>query len=305
MRAAIEKFERLTRYPLTEYLRSYNNFLSSHYGNVINYYNGNSQTPNGESFEALNELNIKTQRLKSSISIYKNRMTSSEYWDLIDFIDDIHQSIDTINNISKWLRSSIEKNNFSPDVEVRRTLTQRQTIEDLAFETGSVDPNNDWISIALRNDIREEAYTPDGGNVLTVGYKNRRRIFINTVVDNISGINVYGLDLDKNLTFEDDDLKVLSYTDTIQQSVNVLAGLKQGAVPEFPSDGIQPDLVIGQNRNSVAYPVLTRQFYRTFRTDDTLKNLTITNIEVRQDSLFVEFSIRTRLDETVITETLL
>lgn len=301
----LETFEKDTRYNISNYLQSYNDFIKINRRRVFDYYNGDEKKPHRPSFDLLSDLLIESEKISDLIQIHKDKMTSGKYWELIDFIEDVRGSLWTIENSSKWLRSSIEKNDFNTNIEVERIIKQNETLEKISSDTGSVDPDNQWIAIALRNDLREEQYDSDGGNLIVSGYQNRATIKLKSVVDNIKGINIYGLDIDRKITFVDGDISVLSYRDTIYQTVKVLTELKQGQTPEFPQDGIQSDLVVGSNRASIAYPVLMRQFYNTFRKDDTLKTLTITKIDTFDDRIEIEFSVKTRLDEVVVVNSIL
>jgi len=178
-----------------------------------------------------------------------------------------------------------------------------QTLENLSKTVGSVDVENDWIKIALRNDLAEEDYTTEGGNVLSIAFRNKLKINIQSIVDNIDGEKIYGIDINKQITFIDDDLQALSYQDTIKQTVDVLANLRMGHTPEFPLDGVQSKLVVGSNRNSVAYPILFRQLYSTFQKDDTLKSFAVKKIENTEDILEMDFEVETRFGEVVPTKT--
>lgn len=295
----ISDFEKITNFKLTEYLKDYVDFTNVGRLKVIDYYSGRSGAPNTDAFKALDYLLVSSRDLVAVIDGNENRLSDGRFWELIELLSEIETSISTIDNSSKWLRSAITKGNYSPQIEIDRVLRQFQTIEGVASETGSNNPDNDWINISLRNDLKEEDYTPSGGNILKVIGSNRFSLQLRTVVDNISGKKVYGIDLNRRLTFTDNDLEALSYDDTIKQTVSILANLKRGDTPEFPEDGIQTSLVSGANRNTVAYQILIRQYINTFERDDTLKALKIVDIKTVQDSLAISFEIETRLSEII------
>lgn len=295
----VSQFENVTRYPLARYLSEYASFIDNGRSDILDFYAGNVDRPNEKSFEKLSELLKKTETVNATIESYRSRLNNGAYWELVELLSNVAVSLSTIENSSKWLRSAIAKNNFTPEVELEYVLQQIQTLEDVSVSIGSNNRDSDWVTIALRNDLIEEEYTPDGGNSLIVGYRNKLTVRLNSVVDNIIGERAYGIDFDRKITFEDNDLKALSYKDTMIQTVNVLANLRQGQTPEFPQDGIQSSLVVGSNRAAIAYPILFRQFYATFRRDDTLKSLTVTKIENTEDALIMDFSVETRLGEEV------
>lgn len=298
----VSDFELITRYPLGDYLNKFTEFIDNGRSDILDYYGGAVSKPNESSFTKLKNLLEEGSRIDELTDLHRDRLNNGAFWELVEVISDIQSSLWTIDNASKWLRSAISKNNFNPNTELQHVLNQLQTLESIAEEVGSSDRDNDWVTIALRNDLAEDQYTTKGGNLLLAGYKNKASIKLDSVVDNITGENVYGIDLDQKIQFIDNDLLALSYRDTIFQSVSILSTLKQGQTPEFPEDGIQSDLIVGSNRSAISYPILMKQYYNTFRRDDTLKSLTITKIEAQVDQLTVEFNIRTRLDETIIKE---
>lgn len=299
----VSSFSKITNYNLKDYLSRYTMFIDNMRDNILNYYAGNTQVPDEDSFDELRYLINQTQQVRQAIDNHNNQFKNAMFWELVDVLTEIDTSLQTTDNSSKWLRSAISKNNFSPQVEVDYMLKQLQTLEDVAVQTGYSDQQNDWVTIALRNDLKEEQYTPQGGNNLLVGYSNFNTIVINSIVDNILGEKVYGIDIDRKITFVNNDIKTLSYKQSIKQAVDILANLRQGQTPEFIEDGIQSSNVVGSNRSNISYPILYRQIYATFKKDDRLKALTVTNIENKQDRLMIEFTVQTRLGEQIIQQT--
>jgi len=134
------------------------------------------------------------------------------------------------------------------------TLKQNQTIENLIQDIGSSNRDQDWINLALRNDLKEEDYTPEGGVVLKATFQNNAKIEILSVLDNIQGTNVYGKDIYRRFIFEDNDLLSLSPENTIHQAFDINIELRRGDNPEFANDGLQSSLIVGSNLNSILYP---------------------------------------------------
>jgi len=300
----ITQISSILRYDVSQYLNRYVDFIENDRQRIFDYYKGSLNRLNIDSFNRLEQLLVDTNKVNSLVEIHKTRLSNSEFWQFIETFTEIEESLLTVDNSSKWLRSVITKNNFSPQVEVSFILKQFQTIEQLTRSLGSNDADNDWIKLALRNDLFESDYTVEGGVEISTSYFNKLSFSINSVVDNIDHEKIYGLDLDRTITFEDDDLRVLSYKETIKQTVNILASLKYGQTPEFPLDGIQMNLVSGSNKASIPYPVLFRQFYTTFQKDDTLKSLSVKTIQNIDDRLEINFEVETRLGEIVPTQTI-
>lgn len=297
----LSKFKRITGFDIEEYLNDIIDFNADSKQDIIDYYSGFTTSPNRSSFKKLEDLLKKHQII--STSIYNNRSSFDNIadWNLLEIIEDLNGKLNVVNESSKFLRSSITKNNFNPNPEVNIFLKQSQTLERLAKdELGADDPQNDWVALAIRNDLIEEDYTPAGGVLLKATFQNGNSLFISSVVDNINDAEAtYGIDIQKKLEFEDNDLKVLSPKETIIQAVVILSELRQNDNPEFPNEGINSRLAVGSNLGSLTYPNLFRQLYNTFSKDDTLKSFAITDVIREQDALFLDFEVQTRSGELV------
>lgn len=297
---AINRFERITRFDLRSYLRDYSAFMRRDRRLIVDYYSGTSRNPNERAFRTLNELLDRSRRLNGVLDNNREQLFGEDIWDLVENISDIEETLITINNTSKWVRSSITQNDFSPGVEINYTLGANQTLEEVSGRVVGADtPQDDWVTIALRNNLEEGDYTTRGGNVLNLGTRNNETIQIQTLVDNITGERVYGLDIDREIAFEGDDIKSLTPRETIQQTVEILTALKQGDIPEFPGDGIQANIITGANINSIPYPVLIRQMTDTFVKDDTLESFRVNRINTDQDNLSIDIQVETRLGDFI------
>ncbi len=301
----IEQFETLTKFSLAQLLLDFSDFINNNRTSITDYYSGLTQSPDEESFRELSRLIEEFERLNNVIENNRDRLTHTLYWELLETISDIRIVLDTIDNSPRWLRSAIARNDFTPGLEVEHTLKMFQTLENVSqLIQGSSDPQNEWVTIAFRNSLREEDYTVDGGNQLQLGFRNRATIQIRSIVDTINGESVYGKDFKRKLSIStsDEEIDVLSPKETIRQTVDILGALKQGDTPEFRGEGIQSGLVVGGNRASISYPVLRRQIVNTFQKDDTLKALRITNISNRDDGVFIEMQVETRINEIISAE---
>jgi hypothetical protein len=72
----------------------------------------------------------------------------------------------------------------------------------------------------------------------------------------------------------------------------------KGSVPEFPQDGIGKDLV-GSNVNAIQYPILLRQQSAVFEKDGRYKSIAINKLETQVESLIMELTVTTKLDEVL------
>lgn len=298
-----EKFKNITGYDISTYFDMFTDFVANYYQNVIDYYSGNGAI-NQDSILALNKLDSETRKVSNMFdSNSRNMNQTMEFWDLLERFENVKVKVNTIKNSSKWLRSSIEKGNYTGGVSFNYIQSQGEFFENIANKVGYNDPQNQWANIALNNNVIEEDYTKDGGCKMSLTLQNNAVVFIDSVVDNLTGKKIYGKDLNKEVLFENGDLKVLGYDDTIKQSFDILLSTTKGSVPQFPLDGIDKSAFVGQNLNSVAFPSIFRQLVQLFRKDDTFKDISILNVIQEEDAMLIELSVKTRLDE-ILTNTL-
>ncbi len=297
------EFQSLTKYPIIEYFQNIDSFFKKDQQNIISYYSGNIDILNASSFSNLKSSIDETQNLFSIFSLNKNILSNYKWWLLIDQIEQVDTALLMIDNCSKWLRSTISKGNFNPNPEVDIPFNQGQTLESIERDTlGSNDWQNSWTQLALKNNLREEDYTSQGGFLIKANFNYALNNFkISAIVDNPVDDRVLGLDIAKKIQFTTvdgiDDLLILSPRETFVQNISILVNLRKGDNPEFYDQGINPKLIVGSNVNSITYPVLFRQLSSLFRDDDTIKSFTIITINRLSDSVNIEFEVTSRLDD--------
>ena len=293
----IERFEKITKFDYTQFLTDFYNFNENKKPLIYSYYEGNSEI-DGSAFDELNRLIKVSKQASLELKLNSESFTQYDDWELFEEIETINNKLNTIFNSSKYLRSSISTGNFNPNPLVEVTLSNNQTLERLAQNVNSDDPQNDWTSLFLQNQLTEEDYTSEGGVLLKVTFQGSDPLVINSVVDNIDTADkTYGKDIKSRLTFASDDLETLTYKETLLQSLKILTSLKRGDNPEFSSDGIDRSVVIGNTYGAVAFPIIFRQIYQNFTTDDTFKSFAITDASFSEGTLILTYEVRTRSDE--------
>lgn len=295
------EFESITQFPLTTYFQNFDSFIKKDYNSIINYYSGNIDNLNSITFNNLKNLIDETQKLFAVFSLNKNIFLNYKWWLFIAEIEKIDNALMMIDNSSRWLRSTISKGNFNPNPEIDIPFNQGQTLESIERDIlGSQDWTNTWTNLALKNDLREEDYTSEGGFLIKANFDYVLNNFrINAIVDNPIGDKILGIDLHKKLQYVtiDNDLLILSPKDTFFQNVTILINLRKGDNPEFYDQGLNPKLVVGSNVNQIAYPILFRQLSALFKADDTIKSFAILSINRLQDSVSIEFQVESRLGD--------
>jgi len=297
-REILNEFTKLTKFNVVNYYAAFLEFMRTDYNDLENYFSGKTEIINPLAFKRLNNLINVTDHLFSTLTQIKDKLNNYMWFELIDQLENMSFELQFAKNISKWLRSPKTNTSYSDSIELQLTLKQNQTLENVNKDTlNEVDWQNSWVKTAKRNNLKEEDYSLEGGVLLNVSLTQSGSIFINAVVDNISGEKVMGLDIDRKITFENDDLKVLNYVETFKQSVYVLSSLKQNDDPFYPINGVDANSVVGSNISTINYPSIFRQMSSTFATDDTIINFSITDIKRIQDAIYATFEVQNRIGD--------
>jgi hypothetical protein len=292
----LNKFFNITGFDINDYYKSFTDFIQLDYNYLVDYYSGKTEVINSRSFNNLSVLLKKNSDLFSSFTQNKYRLNNLMFCDLMIQIEEIDSSLMTIKNISKWLRSPITNKGFASKTEINVTLKQNQTLELLNKDVlREEDYQNSWVQTARRNNLAEEDYTSDGGNLLAVSFARSGRLFVQAVVDNLNGMNILGKDIQQKLEFANNDLKVLGYIETYKQSVSILSDLKTNDNPFLANDGVLQKDIIGVNRNLVNLPLIFRRMSAVFSSDDTISSFSITEVKRNQDALFAVFEVKSIL----------
>jgi hypothetical protein len=306
--SVIDDFYSLTKKDLSSFLDSASQFFAgTDYHSLLQLYSGQVKQITATPFVDLQSLSDELKVIFGIFSTFSKSLTNLQYYDLLDVLEEIDNRIKTTYNLNKWSRSSITNVSYSPLGEVNYTLGTNESLERISQDLlGSTNPEDDWFDIAQRNNLIEEDYTSNGGNNIFLPSKpNSSFVFpLTAVVDYIDGKTVYGKDLYKKLTIDYDlqDLKVLDYDSTILQAVDILVSLKKNDNPDFRSSGLQSTLIIGGNRGTLNFPIISRQLQDTIATDDTLINFSITSISTVNTTLNIVYQIQTRLGEVLELE---
>jgi len=288
----LQDFKRMTRYDLELYLLGVEELSRRYYPGIVAYYRGRDNRVPSLGLKLLDSLVDESKRLDYIIGVNVSRFETTDWWDLLEILEDVKTKLRTMQNTPKWARTSLirAKIAINPSSEVQ--LSQGQTIERLlGGNLGYKNEHQDWYDIAIHNDLREEDYSLNGGDQLTVAASGGFAFTINSIVDIMDRETMKGKDIDRKITWENDDIKVLSGDDAFIQDMEILATLRKGDNPEFISNGLSKEVAVGQNINSISYPLLMRQINETFRRDDSIDRFAVTKIERVQDGVFIEMEI--------------
>jgi hypothetical protein len=289
---ALDNFVKLTKYDIYKYLIDVDSFFKLDYVKIKDWFSLLVSKPDSKAFKNLTNL-LRESDVISTI-IFNNKVLLSEmyYWDLVVMLDEIKTTLQSSNNLSRRLRS-VRLNLSDYDV-FDYTTKKYQTLEDVQNEKVSTDSSDDrWVDIALSNDLLEEDYNQSGGVDLILPYIRKNNARLESVCDNMVGDKLYGLDFKKKINFVNEDFEINSYIDTAKQSISILTDVKYGSVPEFKNLGVRTDLVVGGNMAIINSPVIKRQLYLLFNTDDSLIDFKVESITQNSDSVDFKFSVNT------------
>lgn len=291
----ILEFERRTRYNLRSYFLRVQQFSEIDYQGILNYYTGISSILPFESIGVLSKLVKESEVLDRVVLNNTRRFNTTDFWDLLELIEEVRTKLQSMVNTPKWARTSRTRasNSSVPKFDIQ--LKQNQTIERLVGSTlGSSDEHQDWYKVALENDAHEESYSTKGGKLLKVSTLGIATIQIQSIVDIMDSETIKGKELSRKLTWENNDLKVLSPRDSFIQDIDILLRLTKGDNPEFVNHGLTKGVGVGQNINSLSYPLLVRQLSETLGRDDSIESFSIITIERREDGVFFEVEVESR-----------
>lgn len=295
----------------TNYLLAYDDFVKQDFPFLYAYYANGSQNANKPLKVTISNLNYLLQfsaYFNTQIEIHKESLQRTEYWELLIIFEKMHTRLLTIKNTDKWTRSSAFLNTNIGGVNgllVTNGILPNQNIQDIIRKnTNTTDSDNDWVQLAIDNDLSEDEYGIDKNASLTyIKPFTTQKSYLRSVVDNMDGEKMLGKDIQKYLRFVNNDLATLSYTDTFEQSVDILTGLEIGDVPEFPDLGYESIVGNTINTSRMLLPSIWRKLKSTFDTDDSISEFTQTNVSFKDDSLYIDFTVKSTLgvilDKTV------
>jgi len=298
MSVITDKFKKITGYDIESFLNDYIEFTATYYSRIVNYYNG--RDIDRDAFNFFDKLVDKSTEINELWEIYESSFNTVDFWELMETFSEIRTKLLTINNLGKWLRSS-RSDRYSTNVNVTYVQKQGESLEKIAEKSGSSDGDEGWVDIAISNDLNEEAYTGQGGTIMTVKLLNNFNFDIKNIVDSLSQQNIYGKDLQNKLELVNGDLISLSGIDSLIQTIENIFMTNKGSIPEYPEDGIDPDL-IGSNVAVFNYPAQFRNIMRMMQKDDRFKVLELVSVSQEEDHVLMSLQIRTKIDDIIKQE---
>lgn len=292
----LDNFKSLTTYDVKVFFTKYLDFIDTDYSSIIHYYNGSSSVAPNASFAKLDLLIKEQKKIIDAFVLNSSSLEVYDFWVLLEYVEDIGHALETAKNSSKWLRSSVTANGYKQQVVSEYITSQGQGLE--GVERNVIRSNNfrdSWVNTALENELNEEDYDLEGGALIKIIYKNNASLFLEGVIDAIDEPKkTYGLDIDRKISFVNDDLSILTYEDTIVQCTKILTDLTRESDPAYPDRGINRKAIIGGNILGISYPTVFRELAGNFATDDSFKSLSVVDVRRDGEAVLIDFKVETK-----------
>lgn len=290
------EFEKVTKYPLLDFMREYRDFMKYSYGAIERYFSGAVESIDNSHINALKKVTRDTQDVLQQFKNFSNKFEKCGYWELMDFIDDLNTTMEKINKLPKFKRTVLSKHGYTNNVETESTVGGFRTIDDVANAVNSrTSDNYGWVDLMLNNDMNEVDWEIDKLSGLNV-YYSKHKINVSTIIDMPVGKKVYGKDFARKLEFVDNDFALVIEEDNIKQKCDILLATKQGDIPEYMWLGVNPFFLGG---NAASYNILeiVRQVHAEFQQNDLFESAYVTDIKYDdKGNLNMSVNIKTKYE---------
>ena len=297
MESIVIEFQKVTKYPLVEFLAQYRNFMLNSYPEIDRYFSGETASIDNAHLIALKNLTTECGNCMSQFNNFANKFDKCGYWELMEYIGNLEDTIEKINKLPKFRRTSLTKRGYQAVVQVSADVGGFRTMEDVANAVQNLNRDNyNWVDLMLSNDLNEGDWEIDKLTPLNVLINNTVDVVVTTILDQPIGKRIYGKDINRKITFVDNDLDIKIWQDNIEQKCDILLSLKRGDVPENMLFGQNAELTIGVTSKSFSYPELVKNLQNTFLQNDLFQYVEITKFQYENGSMFMYCEIKTKYD---------
>lgn len=290
MSLVTDEFREITGVDIAQFFEDYITFVDTHLQRIIDYYNG--ADIDQDAFNFFDSLKDQANNIENTFSQYLKRFCTTDYWELVDRLGDIQVKLSTVDNLSRWQRSS-RLNRFDSNVSIEYIQGENETLERISRGAGFINYENDWQQLAIDNNTIEEDYTSQGGVILNIVLANNANFQIRNIVDNLNGDNLKGKDIKNKIEFENNDIVTVTGDEAIEQTLNNIFSTLKGSIPEFLEDGIDPN-VIGSNVTLIQYPTIFRGLIELIQKDDRFNSITLIDVVREDDNVFMQIRVDTK-----------
>ena len=282
------EFENITKFPLLEYFKDFRDFLQNDYQDVYNYYSGISEDIDSNKINKIKTLLKKSDDLIKSFQSFVGKLGNVGYWELQQYCQDLKDTLERIQKFPKYLKTSKSCRGYKPYIQVNENIGGMRTIEDISTSSG-ISENE----IIFNNDLEEEDWNINELSQIKVFVNNKNDIVVNTIIEQPIGKRVYGKDINRKISFLDNDLNIVKYEENVEQKVETLLGLIKKDIPEFPTLGRNFDS-LGDNYNNYNYAELVSDIRDSFIQDDLFEKIEISDISVKENKVIITCNVKTK-----------
>lgn len=293
----IIEFQEVTKYPLVDFFTKYRDFMLNSYPEIERYFSGKVSSIDNYHLISLKNLTTECNNCITQFKNFANKFDKCGYWELMEYIGNLEDTIEKINKLPKFKRTSATKRGYQPVVQVSTNVGGFRTMEDVANDVENLNEDNfNWVELMLNNDFNESDWEIDELTPLNVFINNAVDVVVTTILDQPIGERIYGKDINRKITFVDNDLDIKVWKDNIEQKCDILMSLKRGDVPENMLFGQNSELTIGVTAKNFSYPELVKNLQNTFLQNDLFQYVEVTNFKFENGSMYMYCDIKTKYD---------
>lgn len=294
-----QKFKSATGYNIQPFFQDFLTFTGTYYPIIVKYYKGESVDVK-TAFKKLDDLLEETKKIEPLFELKQNQLSGIDSWYLLDIFTDCQTQLWSIDNSSRWLRSST-LDRYGSGSYLERALKTRESFENVAREISSASYEDSWTEISRKNLISEEDYTVnDGSAMFKLNLQWSGNSPVENIVDNLVGEKILGKDISTDFEFEDNDLKRVEAEKACSQALNTILSSIQGSIPEFPEYGFSR-MSYGVSEKALSYPTIFKNLLDMFSRDLRWKEVQILDLYKKDDCIFVKISAKTITNDAYVT----
>jgi len=283
------EFQNITKFELQSYFTDYAEFLQNDYGDVYAYYSGNSETIDVDKIKTLQDLMSRSNDLIRTFQTFAGKLGNVGYWELQQYCQDLNDTLERISKLPKYCRTAKTCRGYKPYIQVSEDIGGLKTIQDLSQQLGS---NMSERELILNNDLEEADYEIDELKQIKALVPNNTDVVVETILEQPIGSRIYGKDINRNISFTDNDLTTVEYEDNVEQKSDVLMELQKGDVPEMPNFG--KNIISGNTYASYNYSALVTDLQDVFLQDDLFESVSVTDVKYEDGDIYVTCEILTK-----------
>lgn len=292
----VVEFENVTKFELLKYFEDYRDFMQNDYSYISSYYKGETSSVDSVHVVNLNSLRSRSKVLLQQFINFSNKLSNCGHWELQEYCQDLNDTLEKITKLSKYNRTSKSKRGYQPYIQTQAEIGGMKTIQDLAQEIDSDGINE--ISLIIDNDLSESDWEIDKLSPITAFINNQTDIVVESILEEPIGNKVYGKDIDKKVTFFNNDLSIKEYEDNVEQKCDILLELNRGDIPELPNFG--KNMLQGSNVANYNYAELVKDLQSVFLQNDLFESIEVSEVSFSQSDLYVTCSIRTKYSYSTV-----